>query len=148
MAYLERGHPLTDLASVDPHPARPAPPAGAVERATDLRLFWSLSFAVDAATWTAVGGFDEGYEGYGGEDTDFGQRAAAAGVPMWWVGGATAYHQWHPVSSPPVEHLHDVVRNANRFHDTWGWFPMEGWLAAFEADGLAARLGDRWVVTR
>ena len=70
---------------------------------------------------------------------------ARAGVAGWWVGGATAYHQWHPVSDPPVEHLAAIVRNANRFHELWGWFPMEGWLAAFERAGLARRDGRGWV---
>jgi hypothetical protein len=56
---------------------------------------------------------------------------------MWWVGGARAYHQWHPVSDPPVEHVEDIVRNANLFHERWGWFPMEGWLTAFAERGLA-----------
>jgi N-acetylglucosaminyl-diphospho-decaprenol L-rhamnosyltransferase len=120
-----------------PHPARPAPAPGDLLRADDLRLFWSLSFATDAATWSRIGGFDEAYDGYGGEDTDLGQRAAAAGAVMWWVGGARAYHQWHPVSDPPVEHLEDVVRNANLFHARWGWFPMHGWLTAFAERGLA-----------
>jgi hypothetical protein len=41
------------------------------------------------------------------------------------------------VSDPPVEHLADIVRNANRFRERWGWFPMRGWLDAFAARGLA-----------
>jgi N-acetylglucosaminyl-diphospho-decaprenol L-rhamnosyltransferase len=133
------------LRCTPPHPARPAPPAGVVEPG-DVRLFWSLSFAVTAAHWEALPGFDEGYVGYGGEDTDFAQASAAAGATLWWVGGATAHHQWHPVSSPPVEHLEDIVVNANRFHERWGWFPMEGWLAAFEERGLARHDPgpDRW----
>lgn len=134
------GYGSTDLAAARPHPARPAPAPGELVRTDDLRLFWSLSFAVDAETWATVGGFDEGYAGYGGEDTDFGQRATVAGVPLWWVGAAPAWHQWHPVSDPPVEHVHDIVRNANRFHGQWGWFPMEGWLTAFAEQGLV-RLG-------
>jgi GT2 family glycosyltransferase len=141
VSYLDRpgpgGYRATDLAAAQPHPARPAPAAGDLLQAEDLRLFWSLSFALDASTWTLVGGFDESYDGYGGEDTDFGQRASVAGVPLWWVGGALAYHQWHPVSDPPVEHVEDIVRNANRFRQRWGWFPMEGWLNAFAARGLA-----------
>ena len=32
-----------------------------------------------------------------------------------------------------MHHLASIVRNANVFHDRWGWFPMEGWLAEFEA---------------
>ncbi len=99
------GYIAADLAAARPHAARPAPAPGDLVLAEDLRLFWSLSFALDASTWALVGGFDESYVGYGGEDTDFGQRAHAAGVPLWWVGGASAYHQWHPVSDPPVEHV-------------------------------------------
>lgn len=141
VCYLEPpapgGYTDADLARATPHPARPAPPPGELVHADDLRLFWSLSFAVDAASWQTIGGFDEAYQGYGGEDTDLGQRAAAAGASMWWVGGALSYHQWHPVSSPPTEHLDDILRNANLFHDRWGWFPMEGWLTAFSARDLA-----------
>ncbi|MEP7089715.1 MAG: galactosyltransferase-related protein [Nocardioidaceae bacterium] len=131
-----------------PHPARPAPPTGHLEAARDTRLFWSLSFAVRAQDWAGFGGFDEGYTGYGGEDTDFGQRVAAAGGRLWWVGGATAHHQWHPVSRPPVEHLDDIVRNANRFHRRWGWFPMEGWLEEFRVRRLARHdpRQDAWTV--
>jgi GT2 family glycosyltransferase len=141
VSYLDRpragGYNKTDLTATRPHPARPAPAPGELVRAEDMRLFWSLSFALDAETWSAVGGFDEGYVGYGGEDTDFGQRATSAGASLWWLGGAPAYHQWHPVSDPPVEHLVDIVRNANRFRERWGWFPMQGWLNAFATQGLA-----------
>jgi hypothetical protein len=43
------------------------------------------------------------------------------------------------VSDPPVEHLHDIVRNAEIFHQRWGWWPMERWLTAFHQRGLIAR---------
>lgn len=133
-----------------PHPARPALGVHEVRVAEDLRLFWSLSFALDAGDWDALGGFCEDYVGYGGEDTDFGQRLGALEGTLLWVGGATAYHQHHPSESPPVRHLHAIVANANRFHDTWGWFPMEGWLEQFAAMGLAALERDtrRWRVLR
>lgn len=133
----------------EPHPARPTPANGTVLTGTDVRLFWSLSFAVTAEHWQALGGFDEAYTGYGAEDTDFGQRLAAAHGNLLWVGGAAAYHQHHPTQTPPVAHLASIVRNANVFHDRWGWFPMEGWLAEFEARGLA-RLDEatgRWRTT-
>ena len=126
-------------AYVNPHPARPSPADTDVVASTDYTLFWSLSFAVAAKTWTRIGGFCERYRGYGGEDTDFGQRAAAAGVPMLWVGGAHAFHQYHPASEPPFQHLDDIVRNAAIFYERWGWWPMEGWLAAFEEQGLISR---------
>jgi len=154
VAYLDPppvgGYTAEDLARSVPHPGRPAPAPGDLLRADDLRLFWSLSFATDAASWSRIGGFDEAYDGYGGEDTDLGQRAAAAGAAMWWVGGARAYHQWHPVSDPPVEHVEDIVRNANLFHERWGWFPMDGWLTAFAERGLAVLDEERpaWRVLR
>jgi GT2 family glycosyltransferase len=99
-------------------------------------LFWSLSFAVTPATWRRIGGFCELYRGYGGEDTDFAHSAAGAGVGLRWVGGAHAFHQHHPVSNPPVQHLDDILRNAQVFHRRWGWWPMSGWLDAFAAQGL------------
>jgi GT2 family glycosyltransferase len=127
------GYDIAGLdAHPDPHPARPAPPNGTVITSNTHELFWSLSFAVTAPTWRRIGGFWPGYLGYGGEDTDFGQLAAAAGVPLRWVGGAHAFHQHHPVSDPPVEHLADIVRNATLFHERWGWWPMTGWLDEFD----------------
>ncbi len=123
----------------NPHPARPAPEPGTVVATTDYALFWSLSFAVCAQTWRRIGGFCEQYRGYGGEDTDFAQCAAARVVPMRWVGGADAFHQYHPVADPPVDHLDDIVRNAAIFHRRWGWWPMGGWLSAFESEGLIDR---------
>ena len=132
------GYPATGLhALADPHPARPAPPDGALERGGDHALFWSLSFAVTSATWRRIGGFSEDYVGYGGEDTDFGQLARRAGIDLCWVGGALAYHQHHLVEAPPVRHLDDILRNARIFHGRWGWWPMSGWLSAFAERGLA-----------
>lgn len=119
-----------------PHPARPLPAERELIRGGDHQLFWSLSFATTADTWRSIGGFCEEYVGYGGEDTDFGQLARAAGVDLCWVGGAWSYHQYHPTSSPPVEHLDAIVGNASRFHDRWGWWPMEGWLRALAETGL------------
>lgn len=134
------GYDIADLDHHrDPHPARPAPPDGQVVAGTDYTLFWSLSFAVTASTWRRIGGFWSGYRGYGAEDTDFGQRAAALGIPLRWIGGAHAFHQHHPVSNPPVEHVADIVRNATVFHARWGWWPMGGWLDQFQKRGLISR---------
>lgn len=54
-----------------------------------------------------------------------------------WTGGADAYHQFHPAGDPPVEHLADILVNARVFVERWGWWPMEGWLTAFQRRGLA-----------
>lgn len=141
-----RGADLAGMAR--PHPARPTVAETEVRVAEDLRLFWSLSFAVTARDWERIGGFDEDYVGYGGEDTDFGQRLGAAGGELWWVGGAGAFHQHHATQSPPVQHLAAIVRNANVFAEKWGWFPMEGWLEGFAESGLAELEpgGRRWRV--
>lgn len=119
-----------------PHPARPDPARGELLTSGDHDLFWSLNAALTRDTWSQIGGFCEDYVGYGGEDTDFGWTARAHGIDLVWVGGADAYHQHHAVSSPPVEHLDAIVRNAHLFHDRWGQWPMLGWLDAFAEQGL------------
>ncbi|GMA21078.1 hypothetical protein GCM10025862_30990 [Arsenicicoccus piscis] len=103
-----------------------------------------MSFAVTPRTWRRLGGFCEDYTGYGGEDTDLGFTARERGIDLVWVGGADAYHQHHPVSDPPREHVADIVRNATVFHQRWGVWPMEGWLAAFEREGLVVHTDGRW----
>jgi GT2 family glycosyltransferase len=131
------GYDLSGIeALVNPHSGRPAPSDGEIEVSTQYELFWSLSFAVTARTWHTIGGFCPRYAGYGGEDTDFAQVAAGKKIGMRWVGGAHAFHQYHPVSDPPTEHLDDILRNANIFHQRWGWWPMRGWLDRFADDGL------------
>lgn len=131
-----------------PHPARPAPAPGEILTHGEHALFWSLSFAVRRDVWETIGGFDEAYSGYGAEDTDFSWRARARGVELTWVGGARAYHQHHPVSRPPVEHLTDILRNGRIFADRWGHWPMEGWLQEFERLGLVRRDGEDWAATQ
>jgi GT2 family glycosyltransferase len=143
VAYLPpapaNGYDLETVASLaDPHPARPSPAPGEVIRGGDHDLFWSLSFAVSSSTWRRIGGFDEAYVGYGGEDTDFAATAADRGIEIAWVGGARAYHQHHPVESPPVSHLDDILRNAALFRSRWKRWPMGGWLSSFEQAGLIA----------
>ncbi len=140
---------LIEAADFPPH--RPQP-GQAVQVGIDPSLFWSLSFACRRSTWQIIGGFDEGYVGYGGEDTDFAYRTHAAEVPLAFIGDAVAYHQHHPTSSPPWQHLGDICRNASRFKDRWGWWPMGGWLQAFadagaihwnpESDRIAQQQGE------
>ena len=139
------GYPLDRIELLDdPHPARPDPGRGRRVVHDDPDLFWSLSFAMSAEAWRRSGGFCEDYVGYGGEDTDFGHLVVERGLRHGWVGDARAYHQWHPVSDPPVEHLDDILRNASLFHGRWGRWPMTGWLRAFEELGLAVQVDGRW----
>lgn len=118
-----------------PHPVRPFPEQG-IEVVDNPGLFWSLAFAIRRATFFRLGGFDEAFEGYGAEDTDFGFAAKAAGLPLLFLGGAIACHQHHETFDPPVQHLTDIVRNAQRFRRKWSEWPMSGWLEEFRRMGL------------
>lgn len=117
------------------HPARLFPACG-VREENNAGLFWSLAFALRRSTFAALGGFDEEFTGYGAEDTDFGFRAAAAGLKLLFVSKAVACHQYHESYEPPVQHVADIVRNARVFRRRWDRWPMEGWLADFERLGL------------
>jgi hypothetical protein len=118
------------------HSDRRGPPPDGIEICQDYRCFWSLNFAMRRATFLNVGGFDERYFGYGGEDTDFGKTLSKAGVPIAWAKGGLAYHQYHPHHMPPVHHLESVVRNAQLFEAKWGYRTMGHWLYAFKLMGL------------
>ena len=148
VAYLPppppAGYDLDDLGRHPFHPARPAPSPGELLTGGDHRLFWSLNFAVSTVVWDRIGGFCTDYRGYGAEDTDFAMLARAAGVDLAWVGGADAYHQWHPTTNPPRQHLDDILRNGRTYADRWGSWPMEGWLDAFAAEGLVRRTEAGW----
>jgi len=147
----ETGYDLTSLADEGvPVHGRPIPRAEEIVESQDFNLFWSLSFAITAASWHSFGGFNDTYLGYGAEDTDFGQRVRDAGGSICWVGGAWAYHQHHPKTEPPVEHLHDIVRNARIFKDRWGWWPMEEWLIKFQELNLIYYnpRADNWLLER
>lgn len=151
VTYLPPQADLSDLGTLtNPHAARPSPEDGDVVVDSEMTLFWSLSFSLTVVNWQVVGGFSTEYEGYGGEDTDFAMSAAASGFRIAWVGGAHAYHQHHPVSDPPVEHLNDILRNARIFHARWGWWPMQGWLDGFSERGLIVfdPQADDWVTRR
>ncbi|WP_244215166.1 glycosyltransferase family 2 protein [Pedobacter miscanthi] len=98
-------------------------------------LFWSLNFACSKAVFSRIGGFDERFIGYGGEDTDFAFSAKSAGVELKTI-DAIAFHQHHPSYDPPLNHLKDIICNAKAFQEKWGIWPMEGWLAKFQHAGL------------
>lgn len=126
-----------DLAvSAERHSDRRGPPATGIELCNDYRCFWSLNFAIRRDTFRALGGFDERYTGYGGEDTDFGKILDQSGTPIAWIKGALAYHQYHPHHMPPIHHLDSVVRNAELFEAKWGYRTMGHWLYAFRVMGL------------
>lgn len=110
-----------------PNPARKGLAYGATQT---YDLFWSLGFAISKADFEKIGGFDEQYVGYGGEDTDFAFAARQAGISLGFS-RAEVYHQNHPSYDPPLNWLADIVINANRFYEKWAIWPMEGWLQQF-----------------
>src|SRR5215213_4769871 len=119
------------------HPARAGLFADAVRVDDRHDLFWSLNFALRRRTFLdRIGGFDEAYGGYGIEDTDFGLRARAAGVPIAWSGSAIAFHQHHPPTRRDPEAVRSIVRNAHRFQRRWGRWPARGWLRELADLGL------------
>ncbi len=120
----------------DPHPVRPELAADELVVSGDHERFWSLAFGVASSVWSDLGGFDEAYVGYGGEDTDFALRARTAGVPLAWFGGGTAFHQWHPATRHDPGRVPEIVANARRFRHRWGTWPMAGWLVELNHAGL------------
>lgn len=140
VSYLPAGVPRTreDLAHMagagQAHAARPVPSDGELLPEQRWELLWTVSMAAPAELLRRAGGFDERYTGYGAEDTDLAMRLRATGSPLHWVGGAWAYHQHHEEVGRR-DRVPDIVRNAAIFRDTWGWWPMSGWLADLAAEG-------------
>ena len=104
--------------------------------------FWSLAFASTPPVHERIGGFDVGFEGYGAEDTDYGLRAHAAGVPSSRgsaVPGPTT--STTPSRALPVEHLDDIVRNARRFRAPLGTLADGGLARRLRGCGPRAMVG-------
>ncbi len=114
------------------HPARPK--VNGVKKESCYELFWSLCFSIPKQRFLEMGAFDENYEGYGAEDTDFALNTKAAGIPFY-LSGAEVYHQQHPIYIPPLNHLEPIVNNCNRFHQKWGYWPMADCLHDFKTLG-------------
>ena len=117
----------------------------ALLRGGECEWWWTLGPGchVDAESFRAVGGFDEGYDGWGCEDDDLFRRLRTRGcgwailTPV-----ARGWHLWHPPPlgkgdhEPPnrrrlaksMERMAkgDVVRNASRAWGGRAWVPLEG----------------------
>ncbi len=100
------------------------------QRNEQYELFWSLCFGLSKTRFKEIGGFDENFVGYGGEDTDFSFMAREKGVPFF-LSNAIVFHQQHAVSTPPLGHFKDIVTNANAFYKKWNRWAMEAWLEEF-----------------
>ncbi|MGB6151344.1 MAG: glycosyltransferase [Pricia sp.] len=112
------------------HPLRPK--IKGLSEETCYELFWSLCFAMPKQQFEYVGGFDESYQGYGGEDTDFALEVKRTGIPFY-LSDAEVYHQQHPIYIPPLNHLEAIVKNSNIFYSKWKYWPMVDCLSEFAA---------------
>lgn len=119
-----------------PHVSKPRFPAVGIEEEPDGGQLWGLSFALRKHAWQLIGGMDERFVGYGGEETDFAATAARTGTKTFRVGGARVYHQHHVISIPPLHHFQSIVRNARRFREKHGRWCMDYWLGQFRDRGL------------
>ena len=85
-------------------------------------MFWSLGFGIRAEDFIRLDGFSTGYAGYGAEDTDFGFKASALGLPVVFTPG-TVFHQHHGGGQAPAEPF-------RRHHPECTHFPSYlAWLA-------------------
>lgn len=141
--YLDRETP-GDLpfgelwARAEKHPARPRfrPTEGAPTKRLDQSTeLWSLAFALPRKSFTEMGGFDERFIGYGGEDTDFALRLGEQGTELHYAPQMRAVHQWHEVSVPPLQHFGDIIVNARKFRYKHGQWCMDYWLSQLEEGG-------------
>ncbi len=121
-----------------------AAPGGAAIPCRDYRALWGDNFAVPAREFARIGGFDERYEGPGGEDTDFARAAMSAGLPLAFAQGAKAYRQHRAEAVPPLEHLDTILANAALFEGKWNRKALEEQLRAFAMMGLIAQTPEGW----
>lgn len=124
------------------HPARPVIEDNGWREEQNPRALWGLSFALTRTQYFSVGGMDEAYEGYGGEETDFAERLAAAGMRLGWCGNALSLHQHHTMYTPPLDRFDEILANARRFYARWGSWCMEYWLDYFQSHGLISWTSD------
>lgn len=132
LPYVPVDHSFSDCV-VDAviHPGR-----SKLRNQKDLRWqdFWSLCFFMSRQAFAKIGGFDEGFSGYGGEDTDFAKRANAAGM-RFDMRGPEVLHQYHTKMDPPINYLEDIAHNCNYYRQKWNELPMLKWLKAMSSEG-------------
>lgn len=76
--------------------------------------FWSGNFSVSSQAFKAVGGFDEGFVGWGAEDVELGFRLLKHNVPILFKLNAGGYH-WRPrTSSNQIREQREEGRNLVR----------------------------------
>ena len=130
------------------HPSKRPLDGTDFSRIEDFGELWGLAFIMAAEMWSAAGGMDEDFIGYGAEETDLAQRLKHSGAAMYWLGGTVCFHQHHHVHKPPLQHFDSIVRNARLYRSRWGEWCMQYWLDDFERRGLVRRGADGLDVLR
>lgn len=92
-------------------------------------------FGITRKDYERVGGFDLDYCGYGLGDLDFAARCSQAGLYLLNT-GRHVYKQFHAHYHPPVNHLCDIVTNAETFKQKWGTYPTSKVFSQFAELGL------------
>ncbi|WP_146134585.1 glycosyltransferase family 2 protein [Aphanothece minutissima] len=94
--YLDETHSAAVLAGSGAYDARPA-------EAIVQNLEAGGSMAITAEAYAAIGGMDEGFVGWGGEDNEFWDRCLTR--PTWIWGYEPIVHLWH--RGQPLKHRTD-----------------------------------------
>ena len=118
------------------HPSKRPFPEQGYEQENDFGELWGLSFALHRDSFDSVGGFDESFVGYGGEETDFARALEDTGRALYRTANAAAFHQHHLVCIPPLHHFEAIVRNATIYHRKWNRWCMDYWLSQFNQSGF------------
>ena len=115
-------------------------------RTDSWEQFSSIHFACTQKVFNAIGGFDENFTGYSGEDSDFGQQLKAQKIPLF-ANKAEVYHQYHKPSGAPFGLIKEFIHNANYFASKWGFLPGRSWIETFKKEGLLTEEEGRLVYT-
>ena len=97
--------------------------------------FDTTIFGITRRDFERVGGFDLDYNGFGIGDMDFATRCSQAGLYLLNT-GRHVYKQFHVLYNPPVNHLCDIVANAEVFRQKWGAYPSSEIFTQFVKLGL------------
>lgn len=92
--------------------------------------FQSTIFGITRNDYQRVGGLDTDYHGYGIVDLDFAMRCCQAGLVLFNI-GRHVHKQFHVHFDPPVNHICDIVANAETFKQKWNCYPFCDWLERF-----------------
>lgn len=100
-----------------------------------MNAFTTTAFAISKSDYTEVGGFDPDYQGYGIGDVDFGMRCSAGNLRLVRIEDCI-FQAFRPHYQPPINHLCDIVSNAELFKNKWGVYPDVPFIADFVDAGF------------